>query len=804
MSGYNHQEIETKWAKQWRDSNLFVCNFDDSKPKFYSLFMFPYPSAEGLHIGNYFCFVVSDLIAKFKRLNGYNVFCPIGWDAFGIHSENYALKLGETPKKMLARTTINFREQLVEAGLGCDFTKEIDTTSKDYYKWTQWIFLKLYERGLAVQKFSLLNYCPSCKTVLADEQIEGGVCERCKSQPQKKEMKQWFFRITEFADRLLDGLDEMNWSDITKSAQRNWIGKSIGVEITVKVEGMDKELTYYTTRPDTNFGASFVVLSPEYKGVLDLVLDEHMEEAKAYIAEAGAKTDLERISDDKKKTGVFTGRYAINPLNNQKLPIYIADFVLANVGTGVVVGVPAHDKRDFEFAETFGLPINRVISKDGMDSEVSSIDDVYTDEGILLNSDFLNGLNVSQAKEKIKTYIEEQGLGKRVTNYRLRDWCISRQRYWGPPIPMIHCQECGVVPVPEADLPVELPELSTNWEPSGDGKGPLANVEDFVNVSCPKCSGPAQRDCDVTDNFLDSAWYMFRYLDFNNDQEIFDVERAKNWLPVDFYVGGNEHAVLHLMYARFISMALYDLKLIPEENPFKIFRANGMILKDGAKMSKSKGNVISPEEYGKKVSYDALRTYLLFLGPLNEDRSFEEGGILGTRRWMEKIYKLLKKVDVDYVDVDDVLYLLNVTNQQAVIELEEYKFNTVVARLMELTNLLVKQEKVSRTTLESLLIMVAPFLQFLAEECWSLLGNQDSIFNASWPVLDESKMQKQEVEVVVQIKGKVRAKLQVDVNISQDEIKELALNHPEVQKWIDGQEVKKFIYVPQKLVSIVT
>ncbi|MBT5347117.1 leucine--tRNA ligase [bacterium] len=800
---YNHQEVESKWAKKWKDSNLFVCNFDDSDQKFYSLFMFPYPSAEGLHIGNYFCFTVSDLIAKFKRLQGYNAFCPIGWDAFGMHSENYAIKIGETPQKMLSRTVENFRNQMIESGFGVDFTKEVDTTSKEYYKWTQWIFLKLLEKDLAFQKSSLLNYCPSCKTVLADEQIENGGCERCKTQPEKKEMKQWFFKITEFGDRLLDGLSDMDWSDITKSAQKNWIGKSKGAEITVKVDGLDKELTYFTTRPDTTFGASFITVAPELKDVLDLVLPEFVMQAQEYIAVSGAKSDLDRISDNKEKTGIFTGRYAIQPVTGHKLPIYISDYVLANVGTGVVVGVPAHDKRDFEFAEAFNLPIKRVISKDGSDSKISSVDDVYTQDGILLNSDFLNGLKVSDAITKIGEYIEEKGFGKRVTNYRLRDWCISRQRYWGPPIPVVHCDDCGVVPVPESQLPVELPEKLENWEPSGDGKGPLANVDEFINVPCPKCGKPAKRDADVTDNFLDSSWYMLRYLDPHNDSEIFNVERIKKWMPVDFYVGGNEHAVMHLMYVRFICMALFDLDLLPTENPFKKFRANGMLLKDGVKMSKSKGNVINPEEYGRKVSFDALRTYILFLGPLSEDRSFSEDGILGTRRWIDKIYKLLEKVEDKYLDSDDLLYLYNKTNKEVVIDLDEHKFNTVVAKLMELTNALIKQEKISKEVFEGFLVMVAPFLQFLAEECYSQLGNTDSVFNASWPKLDESKLVKSSIVVVVQIAGKVRAKLQVSPNITQEEIQKLALENSDVQKWLDGKEPKKVIYVPGKLVSVV-
>ncbi|MCK5459852.1 class I tRNA ligase family protein, partial [Candidatus Parcubacteria bacterium] len=737
---YNHKKIEKKWAEKWVKDKSFTPNLEKAKDPYYALFMFPYPSAEGLHIGNFYAFICVDVMAKYKRLQGKAVFEPIGFDAFGMHSENYALKINETPRKMLNRTIANFRKQLSSAGLGCDWTREVDTTTSEYYKWTQWIFTKLFEKGLAYQKEALLNWCPGCKTVLADEQIEDGVCERCKTAPEKKTMKQWFLKITAYAQRLLDGLDDMDWSEITKHAQRNWIGRSEGAKIVFKAKSqkskVKNEIEVFTTRPDTLFGATYMVLSPEHSLVKKIITPEHKKEVEEYIKKSGAKSDLER-AEAKEKTGVFTGAYAVNPVNNEKISIWIADYVLTGYGTGAIMAVPAHDERDFEFAKKYNLPIKKVVIpifgdkheqeeyretitaliyrkkdnkflylddnhykivapiiggiekgesiKDAAEreayeetgykarfvkklggqieshffashknvwrhrldqpvlcelldenaepDEISKEEDnkhkviwitaeealkriahgdnkmgllkylgkaeVFTGEGRNVNSISLNGLTTKEAKEKMIKWLEEKKVGKKTINYKLRDWCISRQRYWGPPVPIVYCDKCGVQSVPEKDLPVKLPEMEKDWEPAGDGRGPLAKVDGFMKTVCPKCGGFAEREPDVMDNFLDSAWYFFRYIDTKNGKEIFDKKLGKKWLPVDFYVGGNEHAVLHLMYTRFITMDLHDLGLINFDNPFKKFRANGMILKDGKKMSKSKGTFIKAATYLK-------------------------------------------------------------------------------------------------------------------------------------------------------------------------------------------------------------
>jgi len=950
MNQYNFKEIEVKWSQKWVDDKLFTPDLAQAKNPYYALFMFPYPSAEGLHIGNFYAFTCVDVMAKYKRLRGEDVFEPIGWDAFGIHSENYALKIGETPRKMLNRTIKNFRQQLVSSGISCDWTREVDTTTPEYYKWTQWIFTKMMEKDLAFQKEALLNWCPDCKTVLADEQIENEKCERCGATPEKKKMKQWFLKITAYAQRLLDGLEEMDWSEITKAAQRNWIGRSEGAEIDFIIN--DNKVTVYTTRPDTLFGATYFVLSPEHPIVEKITTEEQKQEVEKYIKEAGAKSDLER-TENKEKTGVFTGAYAINPVNQEKIPVWIADYVLMGYGTGAIMAVPAHDERDFEFAKKYELEIRPVISPDlgsyNSDQKIDKMFDLvkeitdkfkrekmkfwfigtiavsafyqklfaepadidfgvltkdykqankflkdlgyelieekeneqfkhniykkgeiiiqlgtfdqdlgdlilefqnvkypvadpawlaecyritaskdrrkdkndleraifldyyaqkkpqesYIGDGKLINSDFLNGLDVKQGIEKIIKWLEDNKVGKGTVNYKLRDWCISRQRYWGPPVPVIYCPNCGPLPVPEKDLPVLLPELEEGWEPAGDGRGPLAKVEEFMNTKCPQCGGPAQREADVMDNFLDSAWYFFRYVSPQNQEEIFDPQLGKKWFPVDLYIGGNEHAVLHLMYTRFITMVLHDLKLIDFDDPFKRFRANGMILKDGAKMSKSKGNVVNPEEYGEKVGYDALKTYLLFLGPLNEDRSFTDKGVQGTKRWVEKIFKLKEKITADYSDSAEIVRKLHQTIRSVTDDFEEQKYNTAVAKLMELTNLLAAQEKISLKVWQDFLIIITPFTPCLSEELWEQQGNSDSIFKQSWPEYDDNLAKEDMLEIPIQINGKMRAKIMIAEDLSEDQVKEQALADQAVIKWLEGKEVKKFIYVPGKIVNIV-
>jgi leucyl-tRNA synthetase len=826
MENYDYKKTEAKWAKKWVEDKIFTPDLEVVKKPYYALFMFPYPSAEGLHIGNFYAFTCVDVMAKYKKLQGFDVFEPVGWDAFGIHSENYALKIGETPQKMLARTIKNFRHQLQASGLGCDWTREVDTTTPEYYKWTQYIFTKLFAKGLAVQKEALLNWCPGCKTVLSDEQIEDGQCERCGTKPEKKMMKQWFFKITDYADRLLAGLGDMDWSEITKSAQKNWIGRSEGAEVNFQLritnyELEKHEIKVFTTRPDTLFGATYMVLAPEHSLIRNLESGiRNLDEVQDYIKKAGAKSDLER-TENKEKTGVqLEGLFAVNPVNGEKLPVFIADYVLMGYGTGAIMAVPGHDTRDYEFAVKYDLPIKEVVAmKDGQITNYKLqitnqgqnqnsknniiLDSVFCDDGIAINSNFLDGLETVKAKKKIIEWLEKNKFGKGVVNFKLRDWCISRQRYWGPPIPVVYCDKCGVQAVPEKDLPVILPELKEGWEPAGDGRGPLAKVENFMKTTCPKCGGPAEREADVMDNFLDSAWYFFRYVSPQNENKIFDDKLGKKWLPVDLYVGGNEHAVLHLMYTRFITMALHDLDLINFNNPFKRFRANGMILKDGKKMSKSKGNVINPEEYGAKVGYDALKSYLLFLGPMCENRSFTDKGVLGTKRWVEKIVRLEEKVKADLADNKEVLRQLHKTIKKVSEDFEDQKYNTSVARLMELTNTFSAEKNISLDSWQKFIIIIAPFLPALAEELNLNQGNIESVFKQKWPAYNADLAKDDVIELVVQINGKVRDKIEVEAGISEDDAKKIALESEKVKNWIDGKEVVKVIYVQGKLVNVV-
>ena len=861
MQKYNPQKIEKKWAKYWIDKKIFVPNLEKAKNPYYALFMFPYPSAEGLHIGNFYAFTSVDVMAKYMKLKGFDVYEPVGWDAFGIHSENYALKIGETPEKMLQRTIKNFRKQLQAAGLSCDWTREVNTTDPEYYKWTQWIFTKLFEKGLAYQKEAIVNWCPDCKTVLADEQIEAeGLCERCKATVEKRKMKQWFFKITAYADRLLGGLDTMDWSEITKSAQRNWIGKSEGARIVFKAKPskflrlslQNNNIEVFTTRVDTLFGCTYVVLSPEHELALKIATSEKRKEVEKYIKKAGRKSEMER-KESKEKTGIFTGAYVVNPVSGGKVPVWVADYVLAGYGTGAVMAVPAHDERDWEFAKKYKLPIRKAIVPKkllnlprnlediaaGAKTELRVESECFTCDGELINSGKYSGLTSEKAREEITKWLEKNKSGKKEINYKLRDWCISRQRYWGPPIPVVYCKHCAknfpkarlfpsssealgipqsqalenyaTITVSEKDLPVRLPEMKSGWEPAGDGKGPLAKVESFMRATCPKCGGEARREADVMDNFLDSAWYFFRYVSPRDKKAIFDKKMGKKWLPIDLYVGGNEHAVLHLMYTRFITMALHDLGLTDFDNPFKKFRANGMILKDGKKMSKSKGNVANPEEYGEKLGYDALKSYLLFLGPLSEDRSFSDEGIRGLRHWAERVFNLNARVFANVKDSAAIVKKLHQTIKAVADDMENQKYNTAIAKLMELTNTLYAAEKISAKTFEKYVVITSIFLPALAEELWSQMVHKHvrrrggkSIFLEKWPTYDPKLVIENEITLIIQVNGKVRDQITVAVDTKENDIKKLAFASEKIKKYIPNvDDIKKIIFVPGRLINLV-
>ncbi len=653
---------------------------------------------------------------------------------------------------------------------------------------------------MAYQSYASVNWCPSCQTVLASEQVESGVCERCKTEVVQKKMLQWFFRITEYAQRLHANLDWIDWTEITKTAQRNWIGRSEGAEIDFKIHGFDELLRIYTTRPDTVFGATYMVLAPEHALAEKIAAPDCRHAVREYIRQAGKKTELERADESRKKTGVFTGARAVNPANGMLIPIWIADYVLGGYGTGAIMAVPAHDERDFEFAAAFNLPVIEVISPDGSAHELTS---AYTGEGFMVNSGEFNGLPSLEAKEAITRWFEKQGKGKKKVNFRLHDWCVSRQRYWGPPIPVIHCERCGPRPVPEESLPVLLPAME-QFRPDGSGKSPLARNPEFVNVTCPECGGPARRETDVLDNFLDSAWYFFRYPSTEFDDRPFDAQRTSSWLPVDMYIGGNEHAVLHLLYTRFITMALHDMGHIEFEEPFKKFRAHGLIIKDGAKMSKSRGNVVNPDDFISEYGADCFRTYLMFLGPYTQGGDFQDKGIMGVRRFYDRLYRLALNSDPAPGEPDERSFvaLRNKTIRDVTKQIQSLDYNTAIAFLMEFLNAIGRQEKVHRSTIEIFVRLVAPFGPFIAEELWEMLGNSGSVFDSGWPSWDESMIAADIFTLVAQVNGKVRASMEVPAGITGAEAVELALAHENVRRFVEGKQVMKKIYVPGKLVNI--
>ncbi|MEW6265445.1 MAG: leucine--tRNA ligase [Thermodesulfobacteriota bacterium] len=803
MEKYRHQAIEAKWRQRWEESKIYRIDLRRSARPFYNLMMFPYPSAEGLHVGNVFAFVGSDVQGRFHRLTGHDVFEPIGFDAFGIHSENFALKIGTHPARMVPRNIEHFREhQLKRIGNMYDWSHQVDTTSPDYYGWTQWIFLQLYRAGLAYRTKGPVNWCPSCKTVLAAEQVISGECERCSTPVTKKEMAQWYFRITAFAQKLLDNLDHIDWSEKTKIAQRNWIGRSEGAQVVFAVADTDVTFEIFTTRPDTLFGVTYMVFAPEHPLLDRLVKPEHRSAVNEYRARAARMTEIERQAEGAEKTGVFTGAYAVNPVNDERVPIWVSDYVLMGYGTGAIMAVPAHDQRDFEFAVKFGLEVRTVISPDGL---IRPLSEAYTGEGIMVNSGRFDGLKAKEEGiRRVTESLVEKGLGRFQVNYRLRDWCISRQRYWGPPIPIIYCDQCGALPVPDRDLPVRLPEME-NYQPDGSGDSPLKRVAEFYHTNCPTCGGPAHRETDVSDNFLCSAWYFYRYPSTDFADRAFDPELTRKWLPVDLYVGGNEHAVLHLLYSRFLAMAFHRIGLLDFEEPYTKFVAHGIIVREGAKMSKSKGNVVNPDEYIEEYGADTFRVYLMFMGAYLEGGDFRDEGVKAMRAFLDRVWASFQTDDLTEAPPDDpeTLYWLHRTIKAVTGDIKRFSYNTALARMMELLNHINKAKVRNKAVYETLCLLLSPFAPHLAEELWERLGHADSIFKASWPTYQEECTVRPTVEYVVQINGKLRARIMIEAGLPQAEIEALVMAEPNVRKWVEGKTMVKKIFVPDKLVNLV-
>jgi len=798
MPTYDPAAVETAWQARWASDHTNEPNLDHPRRPFYNLMMFPYPSAEGLHVGNMFAFTGADIYGRFKRLQGYDVFEPIGFDAFGIHSENYALNIGEHPARLIPQNIATFRRQLRRFGGMFDWRHELSTTDPRYYKWTQWLFLQLFKAGLAVRKKAAVNWCPSCKTVIANEQVIDGYCERHPDvKVEQRFLEQWFFAITRYAERLLNNLDILDWSDSTIAMQRNWIGRSEGAELVFETPAGEK-ITVFTTRPDTVFGATYMVLAPEHPLVDALTAVEQRTAVRAYQRQVAAKDIVARKVGDKTKTGVFVGSYARNPATGEAIPIWIADYVLMEYGTGAIMAVPAHDARDFEFAAQFGLPVRQVVRRDGATLPFES------DDGVMINSGAFDGLSCKEAKAQIVASLATRGLGTARVQYRLHDWCISRQRYWGPPIPIIYCERCGPVGVPEKDLPVELP-LIEDFRPDDTGVSPLARHREWYFVKCPECGGEARRETDVSDTFLDSAWYFLRYPSSEFDGRPWDPQRTRTWLPVTTYIGGNEHAVLHLLYSRFITMVLRELGHVEFEEPFPKLRAHGLIIKDGAKMSKSRGNVVNPDAFIQKWGADTFRMYLMFLGPFREGGDFREEGITGVRRFLDKVWALVHEAAQAQPQAlaEAVERKMHQTIHKVTADTESLDYNTAIAAMMEYVNLVREQGAGQRAAIEPLLVLLAPYAPHVTEDLWAHLGHTTSIFHAPWPVYDERRAASSDVEIVVQVNGRVRGRLTVARGASESDVMARALADVAVRKFVDGMPMKKTIYVPDRLLNLV-
>ncbi len=800
---YNHHEVEPKWQKIWEDEKAYKTENDYSKPKYYALVEFPYPSGQGLHVGHPRPYTALDIVARKRRMQGYNVLYPMGWDAFGLPTENYAIANHIHPKTVTENNVARFKAQLQSLGYSFDWDREVNTTDPNYYHWTQWIFLKLFNAGLAYKTNMPINFCTSCKVGLANEEVVNGVCERCGSEVIRKQQSQWMLKITEYADKLIEGLDSVDYIERVKTQQRNWIGRSTGAEVDFALTGKDDKLTVYTTRPDTLFGATYMVMSPEHPYIEKYKADiSNYDELMAYREQASKKSDFERTELAKDKTGVeIKGLTATNPVNGKEIPIWISDYVLMSYGTGAIMAVPAHDERDWDFAKKFNLPIIEVVAG----SDVPVTEQEYTDvaEGKLVNSEFLNGLSVADAKVKITEFLTEKGIGHAKTNYKLRDWVFSRQRYWGEPIPIIHCDKCGYVPLKEEELPLMLPEVDS-YMPTDTGESPLAAMTDWVNVTCPKCGGPAKRETDTMPQWAGSSWYFLRYTDPDNDKELASKEALKYWLPVDWYNGGMEHTTLHLLYSRFWHRFLYDEGVVPCPEPYQKRTSHGMILgSNGEKMSKSRGNVVNPDDIVREYGADTLRTYEMFIGAFDLAASWSDEGVRGCRRFLERVWKLQDIVVEGDAYSSDLETNMHKTIKKVSGDFESLKYNTAIAALMTLINDFYKKGEITKAELKTFLTLLNPVAPHITEEIWNIEGFDGRIYNTAWPEYDEAKTVENEIEIAVQILGKVRGKIMIAVDEDKDSVIAKAKANETIAPLIEGKTIVKEIYVPGKIVNLV-
>ncbi|SDE64774.1 leucyl-tRNA synthetase [Bhargavaea beijingensis] len=800
---YNHREIDRKWRKYWEENKTFKTVDEPDKPKFYALDMFPYPSGVGLHVGHPLGYIATDILSGYKRMQGYNVLHPMGWDAFGLPAEQYALDTGNDPAEFTARNIATFKRQMQELGFSYDWDREINTTDPEYYKWTQWIFIQLYKKGLAYVDEVPVNWCPALGTVLANEEVIDGVSERGGHPVERRPMRQWVLRITEYADRLLDDLDDLDWPDSLKEMQRNWIGRSEGAQVTFPIDGTELSFEAFTTRPDTIFGATYAVLAPEHPLVGQITSDSQRSAVDAYIDKIKTKSDLERTDLAKEKTGVFTGAYAVNPASGEKMPIWIADYVLASYGTGAIMAVPAHDERDYEFAKEFNLPIKEVVAGGNVKEEA------YIGDGEHVNSGFLDGLGKEEGIAKAIEWLEENGKGEKKITYRLRDWLFSRQRYWGEPIPVIHWEDGSMTTVPEEELPLMLPKTD-NIRPSGTGESPLANIEEWVNVVDPKTGMKGRRETNTMPQWAGSCWYYIRYIDPNNTEQLVDPELAERWLPVDIYVGGAEHAVLHLLYARFWHKVLYDIGVVKTKEPFQKLFNQGMILGEGnEKMSKSKGNVVNPDDIVESHGADALRLYEMFMGPLDASKAWSTNGLDGSRKFLDRVWRLFTEADGTLAskiteENDGTLdRVYNQTVKKVTEDLENMHNNTAISQMMVFINEAYKADKLPKEYAEGFVKMLSPICPFITEELWRILGHSDTVKYEAWPAYDESKLVDDEVEIAVQINGKVRSKVVVPADVTKEDLEAAALAEPRVKELTEGKDIKKVIAIPGRLVNIV-